>query len=171
MTGATPRGPISRARKRRIWEAADGRCACGAEVPIEGSGVTYDHDVQLWMGGPEADENVRPLCDRCAALKTAVDSRARAKVRRLWLKALGAPSPDGRWPTRPFAQYSRPMGKRPQKVPSAPMKPKPLFRPPAEPAPTAKGGGIVSRIKGIQQGYSPPPPPGSMLIAKKYKPR
>jgi hypothetical protein len=36
------------------------------------------------------------------------------------------------------------------------------------PAPTARGGGIVSKLKNVQVGFSDPPKPGSMLINKKY---
>lgn len=88
----TERGAMTPARKRRIWEARGKVCGgCHEPVPCTGGGVVYDHDIQLWMDGPEDDANVWPLCARCNKLKTAGDAKARAKVRRLWKKALGQP--------------------------------------------------------------------------------
>ena len=125
------------ARKRRIWLAWGGRCACGLGVPVMGPGVIYDHDIQLWMEGPEDDENVRPLCAPCNRAKTAADAGARAKVRRLWAKAAfqprepsGIPSRPflpwcGEWAPRPFSDRSRIMKKAKTANPPAP-KPKRL---------------------------------------------
>lgn len=84
------------ARKRRLWEKHDGKCICGVDVPMFGRGVTYDHAHQLAMGGPEEDDNVRPLCDDCVAVKNAADAAARGKVRRIRKKLAGEHKPRGR---------------------------------------------------------------------------
>lgn len=94
----TPRKAMTKARKHRIWLAAGGRCICGADVPMLGPRVTYDHHHQLAMGGPETDDAVRPLCDLCRPIKDRADARARGKVRRIRKKAGLAPGKpaDGR---------------------------------------------------------------------------
>lgn len=114
------------ARKRRIWEAWQGRCACGVDVPVMGPGVIYDHDIQLWMEGPEDDANVRPLCPDCNRAKTSKDAGARAKVRRLWAKAPFMPREPSGIHSRPFPPWrgtwaTRPLSNRSDAV----KKPKP----------------------------------------------
>lgn len=78
---ATPRGPMTQARRLRIYIACNGRCICGAKVPMKGT--TIDHGLALHHGGPEADENCRFLCDACDKPKTAKDAKISAKIRRL----------------------------------------------------------------------------------------
>ena len=101
---ATPRGAMTPARKHRIWLAYDGRCGmCGAAVPETGPGVVYDHDLQLWMGGPEADANVAPLCaDPCNQRKTMADAGVRATTKRQQKMAPGVPRPPSRMRSRGF---------------------------------------------------------------------
>jgi hypothetical protein len=111
MTG-TPRGAMTKARKRRIWEAYDQRCGtCRAPVPMIGPGVTYDHHWQLAMDGPETDDNVRPLCDICSPPKTKADAQARGKVRRLVKKgkppAERKPKSGRKMRSRPFQRILR----------------------------------------------------------------
>lgn len=119
----TKRGSMSPARKTRIWLAFDGRCACGVDVPCLGKGVTYDHDIQLWMEGPEEDANVRPLCDPCNLAKTADDATVRAKVKRLWAKApFRERTTRGRKiPGRPM-ESGKPNWPKGRKIPGRPMR-------------------------------------------------
>jgi hypothetical protein len=103
---------MTKARKMRIWTAYEGRCACGASVPPVGKGVEYDHDIQLWMGGPEEDRYVRPLCLECHADKTSADAGRRAKVKALWAKAPFAPRKPSKLKSRGFGP-SRPLRRKP----------------------------------------------------------
>lgn len=78
---ATPRKAMTPARRRAALEAYGNRCDdCGASLTTK---VEIDHRIQLWMGGPEARENLRPLCIPCHKIKTAADATARAKVKRI----------------------------------------------------------------------------------------
>lgn len=116
------RRSIGKGRKRRIHEASDGLCICGAPLPVTGPGVTYDHESQLWLGAVEdTDEAVRALCDDCNKPKTAKDASTRAKVKRLKAKDSGQKTRKGRpLPSRPFQKLtgaavkigSRPFDKR-----------------------------------------------------------
>lgn len=82
---ATPRGPISEARKKRIWEREGGKCwMCGQVTAMTGSTVRYDHRIPLELSGTDDDSNIFPLhrepCDR---IKTKADAAKIAKMRRL----------------------------------------------------------------------------------------
>jgi hypothetical protein len=43
----------------------------------------YDHFIALELGGKDDASNVRPLCLRCNAIKTALDQKLIAKAKRL----------------------------------------------------------------------------------------
>ena len=82
MTGeATPRKAMTKARRLRLYLACNGRCICGAKVPMEGTVI--DHAIPLWMGGADEDENLRFLCRDCDRIKTAGDKGKIAKVKRI----------------------------------------------------------------------------------------
>lgn len=87
------RRPLTKARKRRIWEFHNGCCReCGYDVEIEGKGVEYDHRVPLAMGGADDDgPNMGPLCQRCHKNKTAGDLHCIARAKRIGRKN------DGTW--------------------------------------------------------------------------
>lgn len=78
---ATPRKAMTKARRLRLYVACEGRCECGAKVPMEGT--TIDHRIQLWMGGADDDSNLRFFCGPCDKPKTAKDATDRAHVKRL----------------------------------------------------------------------------------------
>lgn len=89
---ATPRGAMTPARRRRIWEAAGRKCfMCSKPVPE--SWTVLDHEIQLWMGGSDDDANLRPLCPSCDKLKTAADATKRAKVKRIIRREAGEKKP------------------------------------------------------------------------------
>jgi hypothetical protein len=90
------------ARKRRIWEVYDGRCAaCRTPVPISGPGVIYDHDIPIWFGRrPDTDDSAGPLCRPCDAIKTPADQTRIAKTKRQ--QKMATKKPKGSLPPRPF---------------------------------------------------------------------
>lgn len=104
---ATPRGNVSPARRLRIWTAADGKCVCGTPVPL--SWTVLDHEIQLWLGGPDDDAQMRPLCAPCDLTKTANDAKIRAKVKRLIARENGTRRKRKEIPSRPFGDQHRSM--------------------------------------------------------------
>lgn len=99
-TQATPRGPMTPTRRLRIWTAAGGRCVCGVPVPL--AWTVLDHEIQLWLSGPDDDAQMRPLCPACDKTKTANDAKIRAKVKRLIARENGTRRPRKPIPDRPF---------------------------------------------------------------------
>jgi 5-methylcytosine-specific restriction endonuclease McrA len=84
LLNGTPRGHVSQALKRRVWEAADGLCMwCGEEVPPAGPEVDYDHRIPLALNGADDETNLGPIHKRpCHKLKTAQDIGQIAKAKR-----------------------------------------------------------------------------------------
>lgn len=79
--GPTTRRAMTPKRKREVLEDYGKACEdCGASLT---SKVEYDHRIQLWLGGPDARANLRPLCIPCHKAKTADDATVRAKVKRI----------------------------------------------------------------------------------------
>lgn len=109
---ATYRRAMTPARMRRIYALCGGVCyLCQAPVPERWPGVTYEHPTQLWLGGPDEDDEVRLACDICVRPKNAEDARVRGKVRRLQANQPGAQRKDKpRMKSRPFG-FSRPFPK------------------------------------------------------------
>jgi 5-methylcytosine-specific restriction endonuclease McrA len=57
---------ISHAKRKRIIERFDGRCAiCGSRPPK----LTMDHIVPVSRGGTNAEGNLQPACPRCNTKK------------------------------------------------------------------------------------------------------
>lgn len=85
MSEKTPRGAMTRARKRRIHEAHNGLCVqCGEPVEMFGPTVRYDHEIPLELLGSDDDGNIGPIHrSPCDLIKTANDQAAIAKARRL----------------------------------------------------------------------------------------
>ena len=101
---------MTRARRLRIYLACNGRCICGAKVPMEGT--TIDHPTQLWMGGPDEDQYLRYMCEACDKPKTAKDASERAKVKRIIAKSDPETRKPSRMKSRPFPKGSRPIPSR-----------------------------------------------------------
>ena len=104
------RRKMTPARKKRIHEANGGRCVdCGAEVPVSGPNVIYDHDLILDIQGSDADEDIKPRCFSCNAKKTSADLTRIAKTRRQSRLSLDVPRAEPKmksgkriWPKRKF---------------------------------------------------------------------
>lgn len=167
-------------------EGAETGEVIGPYVEIEiKPGLEVEHQVPLWSVAHLEDrfrraffgpDNLRLYCGRCHKKKTRREAAERGHGDRLIRgpkvrkgRAIAARA-DGGWDKR----YQRPMGGKPMKK----QKPKPKAKPRPQPrlataAPERETApaGMVSRIKGVQVGFSPPPKPGSMLIAKPYKRR
>jgi 5-methylcytosine-specific restriction protein A len=107
---ATPRKAMTKARRLRIYLACQGRCFCGAKVPMENTVI--DHRVALWMGGADEDANCRFICRPCDKTKTSGDLHVIAKVKRIIRKA----DPETRKVKRPIP--SRPFQKSNRKIQS-----------------------------------------------------
>jgi len=88
--GTTPRGPMSRSRRLRIWEAAKG-CCCLCGQPIDGVRQRWivEHVRALELGGTDADDNCAPAHESCGVEKTKIDHIATAKAKRVKAHHLG----------------------------------------------------------------------------------
>ena len=111
----TPRGAMTKARRLRLYLACNGRCSCGAKVPM--AGTVIDHRIPLFMGGADDDANLRFICPSCDKPKTAKDATDRAKVKRIHKRLTGDRKPS-RLQSRGFAKGV----KRP--IPSRPLQPR-----------------------------------------------
>ena len=101
----TPRAPMTKGRRLRIYLACNGRCVCGVKVPMKGTVI--DHPTQLWMGGPDEDEFLKFLCGPCVKIKDAKDASARGKVRRILAREEGTRRPRKAIPSRGFDKTKR----------------------------------------------------------------
>jgi 5-methylcytosine-specific restriction protein A len=83
------RRAMSKARKARIWDAAQGVChLCG--LPIKaGEPWEAEHVVALTCGGSDADDNIRPAHVDCHAGKTKADKAIGAKITRIKARNIG----------------------------------------------------------------------------------
>lgn len=81
---AAKRGSMTKARKRRLWEACQGLCIqCGDVVAMYGPSVRYDHEIALELGGSDDDSNIGPIHrSPCDLIKTASDAKKIAELRR-----------------------------------------------------------------------------------------
>ena len=96
----TPRASMGKARRLRLYLACNGRCECGAKVPM--AGTVIDHRIPLFMGGADDDANLRFLCRACDKLKTANDAAERGHVKRLLARQDGSRRPRQPIPSRGF---------------------------------------------------------------------
>lgn len=87
----TPRRAMTKARKRRIFKAADGLCAwCQKPIAWPGEPTVFDHRTPLALGGSDEDDNIRPLHAKpCDAAKTHFDQKMIAKAKRIQAKIRG----------------------------------------------------------------------------------
>ena len=120
----TKRGYMGKGRKHRLWEAANGVCAwCLKAVDKYGAAVRYDHFIPLALGGPDTDDNIRPLHTRpCDAIKTAFDVKRIAKAKRLEKAERGE--------RKPSCMRSAPFKKRlkPYQWPKTPLRSRPFAK-------------------------------------------
>ena len=96
----TPRASMGKARRLRLYLACNGRCECGAKVPM--AGTVIDHRIPLFMGGADDDANLRFLCASCDRVKTSGDLKGCAKVRRIIAREDGSRRPRPPIPSRGF---------------------------------------------------------------------
>jgi hypothetical protein len=106
------RRAMTSARKRRIWEAWEGKCYfCRQPVEQEGPGVVYDHVTGLWLKGSDDDRDIAPIhAEPCNKLKTAADLKRIAKTKRQKAKNDGTfPESTARLRGRGFQPTRRPL--------------------------------------------------------------
>jgi hypothetical protein len=90
------------------------RCACGGALSSSCDGtqwlrladVEFDHHLAHTFGGATHQENGRPLAPACHAVKSAGETKAVKKIRRILRKALGK-KPKRIWPSRPMKGGSK----------------------------------------------------------------
>ena len=78
----TARRPLTARAKAAIWQAQDERCAKCSD-PVEMAHVEWDHKHALWCGGGNEPENFQGICGDCHTRKTARETSARGKMKRL----------------------------------------------------------------------------------------
>lgn len=89
------RRPLTRAARRRIWDAAKGIChLCG--LPIGFKPWEADHVKPLWLNGEDSEANMAPACKPCHLHKSVGDRPIKAKSDRIRNRHLGIKKPKGR---------------------------------------------------------------------------
>lgn len=91
----TKRRSITRAMRRRIFDAVKGIC-CICEIRIDaerGDKWIVEHVKPLWLGGADDETNMRPAHQHCAVKKTAAEAPVKAKSDRVRAKHLGIKKP------------------------------------------------------------------------------
>lgn len=78
----TKRRAMTPARKLRILVKQATCALCNGPLG-DVFGIEFDHEIALACGGSDEDENIRALCRKCHAEKTAEDAKPIAKIRRL----------------------------------------------------------------------------------------
>jgi 5-methylcytosine-specific restriction endonuclease McrA len=88
---ATKRLSMGKARRERILAKHHHKCSFpGCEVA---EGLELDHQIALFLGGKDADDNIVPLCRTHHAAKTQLDHKLIGKVRRILKKGSGEKAP------------------------------------------------------------------------------
>lgn len=77
------RRTLSAMDKIRILLAQDGRCACGCGEKLEAPHIQFDHHNQSSLSDDQSHENFRALSTDHHKVKTRLDAKARAKVKRI----------------------------------------------------------------------------------------
>lgn len=96
--GATPDTPVPPRVRLRVFERHGGKCAVCTRKIGPADKWQADHTVAVINGGPNAEGNLRLLCDWCHKGKTASDVAAKSKTARIRAKHLGLAKP-----SRPMA--------------------------------------------------------------------
>lgn len=73
---------LSPKEKLAVRLRQENMCACGCKEPLE-SGVHYDHDTPLHLGGSNDVDNFRALKPKHHIAKSAKEAKTRAKVARI----------------------------------------------------------------------------------------
>lgn len=85
---STPRGPMTNARRLRIFEAHKGLCIiCKLKVRPP---WTVEHVIPLGLGGEDIDSNCGPAHEDCRRAKDKTDVAAIARAKRRKAKHVGA---------------------------------------------------------------------------------
>lgn len=89
--------PFTRLKRKRFSPAQyesvlarqDYICACGCGEPIVVGDHHFDHEIPLWLDGPDTLENLRALKRKHHLVKTAAEAGIRAKCDRQRAKHFG----------------------------------------------------------------------------------
>jgi 5-methylcytosine-specific restriction endonuclease McrA len=109
-----PRRKLTPKEKAEIHAAHDGKChVCGADLPITGPEVQYDHVLERALKADDSPEAFAPICTvPCHAEKTAKFLTTLAHVDRMGAKERGEIRPKGTIRSAGFRNVSRPMRSR-----------------------------------------------------------
>jgi len=80
---------LSDAAKARIIARQDGRCAHCHEKFKAGDRIEFDHGHDLWLDGPDTEENQFAKHDDCHLVHTKRSARDRAHIARIIRKREG----------------------------------------------------------------------------------
>lgn len=98
---------MSPSRRKRILERYGHACRqCGEK---DGR-LEIDHMHEIWLGGPDDDDNLQTLCLACHAIRTKDGAGRRAKVKRL--RGETCTGPRQKIPSRPFPKTQRKLPSR-----------------------------------------------------------
>jgi len=88
--GTTPRGPMTRTRALKIWEAHHGICVlCHQKIDGVRDAWFIEHIRALELGGSHTEGNLGPAHYSCKAGKDAKDHSAAAKAKSVKARHLG----------------------------------------------------------------------------------
>jgi 5-methylcytosine-specific restriction protein A len=84
-----PRKRFSPIVYARIVLRQFGLCACGCGEKLNPGQIEYDHEIPLWLGGPDTEANLRALIKKHHLKKTQGEATIRAKNDRVKAKHEG----------------------------------------------------------------------------------
>lgn len=86
----TARASLTRAKRARIFLAAEGRChICNFKIDATKQKWEAEHVKPLWLGGADDETNMRPAHVACHARKSADEAPDRARSTSLRAAHLG----------------------------------------------------------------------------------
>ena len=91
-----PDQAIPNSVKARICLSQNGRCAAHPWERLRPGHFEFDHKLALCLGGAHAEANLRAICTDAHKVKSADDTKLRAKADRVRIKHLGLAKPKGR---------------------------------------------------------------------------
>jgi hypothetical protein len=80
---------LTKAEHDEAFSNQHGLCSCGCRLPLVAGDYDEEHTTPLWLGGANGLENVTLMRKDHHAPKTARETKARAKSKRIKLKAKG----------------------------------------------------------------------------------
>jgi 5-methylcytosine-specific restriction endonuclease McrA len=92
----TRRLTLTKAMRARIFWAHEGRCYICSKTIFVAEQWDVDHIKPLWLGGKDAESNMKPVHIGCHAGKTVEEAPVRAKSNRVRAKHLGLRKAKGR---------------------------------------------------------------------------